>query len=143
MRTALLAFALAAALPAGAQPVHAGGAAATRSVSHYLALERQLQEAAVARDTGALQARVSSDFTYRSPADADVIERDAWLKREPRRAVPIRDLTVHEDEDIAVVSFVAGRRFVVDLWKGDTLQARWAATSPEVPPAPSRPTGRE
>lgn len=142
MKPLLLALALAAALPAAAQPVHAGGMA-TRSAARYLALERELQEAVAAREAAAVQARVSPDFTYRSPVSPDVLEREAWLKREPRRADAVRDLTVREEEGVAVVSFLAGRRFVVDLWKGETLLARSATLSPEAPRPPSRPGGRE
>jgi hypothetical protein len=141
-----LTFAMAAAMAcmgARAQPVHAGGAMATRSVSHYLALERALQDAVAARDSAGLQARISPDFTYRSPASPDVLDRQAWMERESHRAVPIRDLTVREEEGIAVVSFLAGKRFVVDVWKGETLLSRSAAISPEAARAPARPSGRE
>jgi hypothetical protein len=116
---------------------------ATRSVSHYLALERALQDAVAARDSAGLQARISPDFTYRSPASPDVLDRQAWMERESHRAVPIRDLTVREEEGIAVVSFLAGKRFVVDVWKGETLLSRSAAISPEAARAPARPSGRE
>lgn len=143
VKALLLAFAAAAASCVSAQPVHAGGAAATRSVSRYLALERELQEAVVAGDSAALQDRVAPDFTYRSPATPDVLDRDAWFSRESRHPVVVRDLTVREDGDVAVVSFLMGRRFVVDLWKGDRLMARSAATTREAARAPSRPSGRE
>jgi hypothetical protein len=136
-------LALAAASAAFAQPVHTGGAMATRPVSRYLALEREVQQAVAAHDTGAVQSHVAGDFTYRSPASPDTIDRDAWLAREPRRTPAVRDLTVHEEGGLAVVSFVAGRRFIVDVWKDDQLVARFAAIAADAPRAPKRPSGRE
>lgn len=112
----LLAAVSFAAVAAIAQPVHTGGGMATRSVSHYLALEREVQQAVAARDTAAVQARVSADFTYRSAASPDVSDRDTWLAHEPRGTLPVRDLTVSEQDGVAVVSFLAGRHFIVDTW---------------------------
>ena len=143
MMKLLPALALVVASAVVAQPVHTGGAMATRSVSRYLALERDLQQAVAAHDTGALQSHVAADFTYRSPASAEVIDRDGWLAREPRRAPPVRDLTVREEGPLAVVSFVAGRRFIVDVWKDDQLVARSASLAADAPRAPRRPSGRE
>ena len=139
----LIALALAAPAALWAQVPHAGGAMATREVSQYLARERELQTAVVARDVAAVEARVAPDFTYRSPASPDVLDRDAWLKREPRKTALIRDLTVREQDGVAVVSFVAGRRFVVDLWKNDMLVARSASLASDAAPAPKRPDSRE
>jgi hypothetical protein len=130
-----------------AQPVHTGGLAATRGVSRYLALERELQDALVARDDAAVSARVDPDFEYRSPASADVSDRAAWLRSAPRVPARIRDLTAKEQGDVTVVSFLAdaqGRtRFVVDVWKGDVLVSRSSAVAPEAHRAPKRPNGRE
>jgi hypothetical protein len=126
-----------------AQPVHTGGGMATRSVSHYLALEREVQQAVAARDSASLQARVSGDFTYRTAASADVLDRGAWVAHEARRAPPVRDLTVSEQEGLAVVSFLAGTRFIVDTWKGDQLVARSASLAADAPRPPRRPSGRE
>jgi hypothetical protein len=131
-----------------AQPVHAGGAAAaTRSVSRYLALERELQQALAARDDAAVNARVDADFEYRSPASPDVKDRAEWLRSVPHAPTRVRDLTANEQGEITIVSFLAdaqGRtRFIVDVWKGDTLLSRSSAFAPEAPKAPKRPGGRE
>ena len=145
MTRPLKAFVAAAALAtvgAFAQPVHTGGMA-TRSVSHYLALERDVQQAVATRDSAALQARVSGDFTYRASAGADVMDRDAWVAHEPRSTPPVRDLTVSEQDGVAVVSFLAGRRFIVDTWKGEQLVARSASLAADAPKQPRRPSGRE
>jgi hypothetical protein len=126
-----------------AQPVHTGGGMATRSVSQYLSLEREVQQAVATRDSAALQSRVSGDFTYRAAASADVMDRDAWIAHEPRRTPPVRDLTVSEQDGITVVSFIAGRRFIVDTWKGEQLVARSASLAADAPRQPRRPSGRE
>jgi len=150
----LIALAAALAIGAGAasaQAVHAGGmaqgGAATRSVSRYLALERDLQQALAARDESAVALRVDARFEYRTPASPDVRDRQAWLRRVPHASTLIRDLTVSEDGEVSVVSFLAdsqGRtRFVVDVWKGDVLLSRSSSLAPEAPRAPKRPSGRE
>jgi hypothetical protein len=132
-----------------AQPVHAGGVAgaATRSVSHYLALEREVDEALAARNDIALSARVDPQFEYRTPASPDVRDRDGWVQRVAHSRARIRDLAVKEDGDLAIVSFLADAqgktRFVVDVWRGDTLLSRNSALAPEAPRAPKRPSGRE
>jgi hypothetical protein len=147
--TLALAIALAIAGGAQAQPVHAGGVAgaATRSVSRYLALERGLDEALVTRNDAVLATRVDPQFEFRTPASADVRDRDAWLHRVAHARARVRDLTVKEDGEYAVVSFLADAggktRFVVDVWKGDVLISRSSAAAPEAPRAPKRPSGRE
>jgi hypothetical protein len=132
---------------ANAQPVHAGGAAATRSVSRYLALERDLQQALAAKDEAAVNARVEANFEYRTPASTEVKDRDTWLHKVSHAPARIRDLTTNEQDDTTVVSFLAdaqGRtRFIVDVWKGDTLMSRYSSLAPEAPKAPRRPDGRE
>jgi hypothetical protein len=41
------------------------------------------------------------------------------------------------------VSFLAGRRFIVDTWKGEQLVARSASIAADAPRAPRHPSGRE
>jgi hypothetical protein len=130
-----------------AQPMRGMGEAATRPNAHYRDLEVALQEAIAARDTPAVMARVAPRFEFRTPASADTLDRAAWLKAQLRRAVRIRDVSVREEGEMAIVSFLAdaprGTRFVVDVWKGDQLVARYAARAQEAARAPSRPSGRD
>jgi hypothetical protein len=140
----LLALAAQAAL---AQPMRGAGGAATRPNAHYRDLEIALQDAIATRDAPAVLSRVSPQFEFRTPASADSLDRAAWLKAQERRSVRIRDVSVREEGEMAVVSFLAdaprGTRFVVDVWKGDQLVARYAARAQEAARAPVRPTGRD
>ena len=140
----LIALAAALAIAAGtaqAQPVRGVAAAATRSVSNYLSLERELAQT---RGDAPGRARVAADFTLRTPAGPDVRGPEALQRGAPAR---IRDLDVREEGDVAVVSFLAdagGRtRFVVDMWKGETLLSRYSSAAPQAPRAAHRPSGRE
>ncbi|CAM3683039.1 nuclear transport factor 2 family protein [Roseateles saccharophilus] len=129
---------------------------ATRSVSLYLERERALAAALDQRNRAAVEALLADGFTARSSAGPDVLERDAWLlsalggrKRESR----VRDLSVTEDGDVAVVSFLldmgqgrgATTQFVVDVWKSSAgrLLTRHVAAGARTPPPPPRPNGRE
>ena len=96
---------------------------ATRSVSRYLGLEREVQQALAARDEAALQSRVDEAFEYRTPASDETRDRAAWLHGASRAQARIRDLTVREEGELAIVSFLADARqgkthFVVDVWNG-------------------------
>jgi hypothetical protein len=129
---------------------------ATRSVSLYLERERALAAAIDRHDRAAVESLLAADFTARSPAGPDVLNREPWLRsalsgraRESR----VRDLAVKEEGDVAVVSFLldsgegrgATTQFVVDVWKSSAgkLLARHVASGAGAPPPPRRPTGRE
>lgn len=148
---------------AQAQPVSpngvrgAAGGLATRSVSRYLGLERALQNALERRDRAAVVALLADDFTLRTSASADVESAEDWLKRvfaSARTEGLVRELSVRESDDLAIVSFLldrgpVGRRstatwFVVDVWRQSTqhLLAR-SMTRAAGAPKPGRPSGRE
>jgi hypothetical protein len=125
---------------------------ATRSVSLYLERERTLAAALDRRDRAAVEGLLADDFTARTPASPDALDREPWLRaalggraRESR----VRDLTVREEGDVAIVSFLldggATTQFVVDVWKPSTgkLLARHVSVGTSAPAAPRRPTGRE
>ena len=135
----------------------AGGGMATRSVSHYLDRERGLQDALERRDRTAVLALLADDFTLRTSATADVESGEDWLRREFAAAPSegfVRDLSVREFEDLAVVSFLldsarSGRRanavwFVVDVWRPSAhrLLTRSMTLAVGAPRKPSRPSGR-
>ena len=144
--------------PDGAVPggvvagARSGGQAATRSVSRYLDQERALIDALARRDTTALGALLAVDFVARSSASADVADSADWLARELRspRAGLVRDLTVREADDLAVVSFLLdhpgakGSDFVVDVWRQSTgrLLSRSSSRAANAPARPAKPDGR-
>lgn len=129
---------------------------ATRSVSLYLERERALASAIDRRDRTTAEGLLADDFSVRSPAGPDTLDREAWLRGVlggPARDSRVRDLAVMEEGDVAVVSFLLdsgdGRRattqFVVDVWKASTgrLLARHVSAGTGAAPPTRRPTGRE
>lgn len=134
------------------------GALATRSVSRYLGLERSLQDALERRDRAATMAMLGEDFALRTSAGAEVDSTGDWLKREfasARSEGLVRDLSVREADDLAIVSFLLDRGpighranatwFVVDVWRQSTQQllTRSMTRAAGAPPRPGRPSGRE
>ena len=84
------------------------GAMATRSVSHYLDLERSLAAALEERRRDAVLPMLADDFELRSAESLDAIAAPDWLASQMRpgaAALRVRDLAVREFGDIAVVSF--------------------------------------
>lgn len=130
----------------------AGGMAATRSVARYLDQERALIDALARRDKVAAGNLLAEDFVARSAADADVLEGGDWLKRTLRapRASLVRNLTVREADDLAVVSFLLDHPgakysdFVVDLWRQSSgrLLSRSTSRAANAPARPPKPDGR-
>lgn len=163
-RAAVLALTVCTLIPAAlAQPGvpgmrGAGGGMATRIVSNYLDRERSLQEALEQRQRAAVAAFLVDDFTLRTSASEDVESADDWLRREFTSAPSaglVRDLSVREVDDVAVVSFLldrgpAGRRtastwFVVDVWRqsAQRLLSRSMSRAVGASTKPSRPSGKE
>jgi len=136
----------------------AGGGMATRGVSLYLDRERGLQDLLERRDRAAVLALIADDFTLRTSAAADVESGEDWLQREFGSAPSggfVRDLSVREFDDFAIVSFLLDRGpvirranatlFVVDVWRQSTqrLLTRSMTRAAVAPPKPSRPSGKE
>jgi Domain of unknown function (DUF4440) len=134
----------------------APGAMATRSVSHYLELERALADALHARRRDAVQQMLAPDFEVRTAEALDAVPAADWLAEQLRAApaMRVRDLAVREFGDVAVVSFwvdaaVPGARrsplYVIDVWQQGQgkLAARYLSQPAHALPAPARPRGRE
>jgi hypothetical protein len=134
----------------------APAAMATRSVSHYLDLERALADALHARRREAAQQMLAPDFEFRSADALDAVSAADWLTEQLRAApaMQVRDLAVREFGDLAVVSFWAdsaspgGRRpplYVIDVWQQPQarLASRYVSQPVHALPAPPRPRGRE
>ncbi len=146
-------------------PTARGGAGAasgmaTRSVSRYLDLERALEQAIEKRDRAAIDGLLDPDFDARSPAEPDPAPRVAWLEAAlagPPCRARVRELSLREFGDLAIVSFLLDRRapcmrrraggtlFVTDVWQQSSgrLLARSVAQPVNPPALPDRPSGRE
>jgi hypothetical protein len=137
-----------------------GSGLATRSVSTYLALERDLINALKDGNRAAVLRMLSEKFAVRSAAEIDETSAVEWLQRElntPNTTATVRNLNVREFDDIAVVSFlldsgriikrktVTSTLYVVDIWRQSSHQllARYVSMPSRTPPIPTRPTGRE
>lgn len=130
-------------------------AAATRSVAHYLVLERGLAEALHERRRDAVARMLAPEFEVRSATSLDAVAAPAWLDaqlRAPAAATVVRDLAVRELGELAIVSFFldsASHRgatlYIVDVWRrsDDRLAVRYESQPAHPLRAPSRPRGRE
>ena len=155
-----------AAATAGAQDTRPRGVAgpangmATRSVSQYLGLERALQDGIDQNDHRTVSKLLAAGFEARTAADQDAATADAWWRHELASAshrLVVRNLSVREFDDLAIVSFLLdGRpahagakagptRFVVDVWRRSSgqLLTRYLDQPAHPPPVPARPSGRE
>jgi hypothetical protein len=128
-------------------------------VAHYLDLERGLLDDLARGDRTAVLARLADDFSAITPASDEFYSVDDWLQQELRRPRDrsVRDLSVREVDDLAIVTFLVdremdGRRpgasFVVDVWRRSTdrllVRSMRSISRPSATTSrPRRPTGRE
>jgi hypothetical protein len=139
---------------------------ATRQVTIFTDLEKQLLDAVQKKDKAAVQAMLSDDFAIYMP-DADPLASEDWLdsvmsKDFVLKRFVIRQMDVADLGTAAVVSYdrvqessFAGRNdggefYVVDLWKKDgdnwKLSARHVAkigATAVMPKGPVKPTGKQ
>jgi hypothetical protein len=139
---------------------------ATRQVTVFTGLEKQMLQAIQKKDKAGLEAMLSDDFTIEMP-NADPLPGDDWLdsvmtKDYLLKSFVVRQMSVIDLGNAAVVNFDRiqeasfktekddGEFFVVDLWKksGDTwkLANRYVAkvnSVPWKPKADTHPTGKQ
>jgi hypothetical protein len=139
---------------------------ATRQVTIFTGLEKQMLQAIQKKDKAGLEAMLSDDFTIEMP-NADPLPGDDWLdsvmtKDYLLKSFVVRQMSVIDLGNAAVVNFDRiqeasfktekddGEFFVVDLWKksGDTwkLANRYVAKVNSVPWKPktaTHPTGKQ
>jgi hypothetical protein len=135
-------------------------ATATRSTAHYLEREQALQQAIASANSAAIGTMLDTEFEVRTPAGADAVAGADWITAEtkqPHAGEQVRDLTVFESGDLAIVSFLlespgpkggkhkAPTRFIVDVWQQSSgkLQMRYLDTPAKPPPFRERPDGRD
>ena len=145
-------------LPPGVDGNAPAPSAATRSVAHYLDLERALAAALRERRRDAAAQMLAPEFEARTAGSLDAVGTAAWLDEQLHaRPTPtvVRDLAVRELGDVAVVSFFLDRAaargtatatlYVVDVWRqaDGRLTARYESQPTHPVAAPTRPRGRE
>ncbi len=139
---------------------------ATKQVTLFTGLEKQMLQAVEKKDRPALEAMLRDDFEIAMP-NADPLAGPDWVdsvmaKNFSLKTFAIRQMSVADLGDAAVVKFdriqqatfqgrnASGEFFVVDLWKksGDSwkLANRYVAKVSTIPVTPKRepkPSGKE
>jgi hypothetical protein len=139
---------------------------ATKQVTLFTGLEKQMLQAVQKKDKAGLEAMLGDDFEIAMP-DADPLAGDDWVDSVMAndftlKSFVLRQVSVADLGDSAVVKFdriqqatykgknESGEFFVVDLWKksGDSwkLANRYVAKVSTVPATPKiqpKPTGKE
>lgn len=127
---------------------------ATKQVSLFSGLEKQLLQAVQKKDKAALQSLLSEDFILEMP-DADPLDIDGWLdsvttKDYALKSFMIRQMSAIDLGNAVLVKFEriqeasskgqpdGGEFFVVDLWKKDG--DNWKLANRYVSKVSSRPT---
>ena len=144
-------------LPPGVDGKPPAATAATRSVAHYLDLERALAAALREHRRDAASQMLAPEFEARTAGSLDAVGATAWLDAQLHlRPTPtvVRDLAVHELGEVDVVSFffdrgavhgaAAATLYVVDVWRraDGRLTARYEVQPTHPVAAPTRPRGR-
>jgi len=139
---------------------------ATKQVTLFNGLERQLLEAVQKKDQAGMEAMLGEDFEIAMPG-ADPLAGDDWVDSVMAiefvlKSFAIRQMSVADLGDSAIVKFErqqlatfkgqsqSGKFFVVDLWKKSAdswkLASRYVAavrTLPLTPKLQPKPTGKE
>ena len=139
---------------------------ATRQVTIFTDLEKQLLRAVQSKDQAGLSKLIADDCIIEMP-DADPLPCDDWMKTVLSKdyvlkTFVVRQLSVVDGADVMVVKFVrvqqssfkgkpdGGEFFVVDIWKKDgadwKLASRFVSkvsSVPFMPKADVKPTGKQ
>lgn len=139
---------------------------ATKQVTVFTALEKQMLEAVQKKDKAALQAVLTDDFAIHMP-DADPLPAEDWLdsvmsKDFNLKRFIVRRMNVADLETAAVVSYDrlqestfrgqndGGEFYVVDLWRKDGDNWKLAdrhvvkvSSTAVIPKGPVKPTGKQ
>lgn len=139
---------------------------ATKQVTLFTGLERQMLQAVQKKDKAALEAMLDDDFAIEMP-DADPLVAEDWIASVMAKDYSLKSFTVRQMSAVDEGNFVlvkfdrvqestwngkpdGGEFFVVDLWKksGDAwkLASRYVSkvsSQPLIPQAPAKPTGKQ
>src|SRR5947209_1457848 len=147
-------------------PLHPRIVTATRLVTIFSGLEKQMLDAVQKKDKAALQAMLTDEFTLHLP-DADPMPAEDWVesvmnKDFALKSFAVRQMDVADLNDAAVVSYDrvqqsaykgqgdGGEFSVVDIWKKDgekwKLSDRYVTkvgSTPYMPKNDVTPTGKK
>lgn len=139
---------------------------ATKQVTMFTALEKQMLDAVQKKDQAKLNVLLTEEATIHLP-DADPLPGDEWVQSVMSqdftlKSFAIRQMDVSDLGTAAVVAYdriqdsmlkgkqIGGEFYVVDLWKKDgdnwKLADRYVSkvgTTPVLPSAPVHPTGKQ
>jgi hypothetical protein len=139
---------------------------ATKQVSIFTGLERQMLQAVQKKDQASLEAMLDDDFAIEMP-NADPLAAEDWIASIMAKDYSLKSFTVRQMSAVDAGNFVlvkfdrvqestlngkpdGGEFFVVDLWKksGDSwkLANRYVSkvsSQPSIPKAPIKPTGKQ
>ncbi|HET9790274.1 MAG TPA: nuclear transport factor 2 family protein [Candidatus Angelobacter sp.] len=139
---------------------------ATKQVTMFTALEKQMLDAVQKKDQAKLNVMLTEEATIHLP-DADPLPGDEWVQSVMSqdftlKSFAIRQMDVSDLGTAAVVAYdriqdsmlkgkqIGGEFYVVDLWKKDgdnwKLADRYVSkvgTTPVLPSAPVHPTGKQ
>jgi ketosteroid isomerase-like protein len=146
-------------------PLHPRIVTATRQVTLFSGLEKQLLQAVQKKDKAAIQTMLTDEFTIHLP-DADPMPAEDWLqsvlsKEYVLKSFVVRQVYVADLGDAAVVTYDrvqesaykgqsdGGEFYVTDLWKKDgdnwKLADRYVSkvgSAPVMPRGDVKPTGK-
>jgi len=139
---------------------------ATKQVTIFMGLERQMLQAVQKKDKAGLEAMLDEDFTIEMP-NADPLAGEDWIASVMAKDYSLKSFTVRQMSAVDEGSFVlvkfdrvqestwsgkpdGGEFFVVDLWKKDgdawKLASRFVSkvsSVPFMPKADVKPTGKQ
>src|SRR5258707_6036788 len=139
---------------------------ATRQVTIFMGLERQILQAVQKKDQASLKAMLDEDFTIEIP-NADPLAGEDWIasvmaKDYSLKAFTIRQMSAVDEGNFVLVNFDrvqestlngksdGGEFFVVDLWKKSRDSWKLAnrfvskvSSQPSIPKTPIKPTGKQ
>jgi hypothetical protein len=139
---------------------------ATKQVVMFSSLEKQMMEALQKKDKSALKAMLTDDTAIHLP-DAEPLPGDEWVESVMNKDFTLKSFVIRQMDvaDLGTAALVAydrvqqstlkgkqdgGEFYVIDLWKkdGDTwkLADRYVSkvgSTPVLPTAPVRPTGKQ
>jgi hypothetical protein len=139
---------------------------ATKQVTIFMGLERQMLQAVQKKDKAGLEAMLDDDFTIEMP-NTDPLAGEDWIasvmvKDYSLKSFTVRQMSAVDEGNFVLVKFDrvqestwkgkpdGGEFFVVDLWKksGESwkLANRFVSkvsSGPSIPKPPTKPTGKQ